>query len=195
MNNDTFPKLLLHNADKLNDQVALREKEFGIWQTVTWCEFADHVRDFALGLHVLGLRPGDTVAIIGDNRPEWLYSELAAQSLGAKSVGIYQDSAANEVKYIIQSSHTRLIIAEDQEQVDKVLEIWDELHDIAKVIYYYPKGLRHYQEPFLAHFPDIEALGQEYHTKHPQFFAERVAAGKATDMRPPSDASFCHHRI
>ncbi len=182
MNNDTFPKLLLQNATKLKDEVALREKEFGIWQTVTWGEFADHVRDFALGLHVLGLRSGDTVAIIGDNRPEWLYSELAAQSLGAKSVGIYQDSAANEVKYIVQASHARVVIAEDQEQVDKMLEIWEELDDIAKVIYYYPKGLRNYEEPFLAHFPDIEALGRDYQTKHPNFFAERVSAGKSSDI-------------
>ncbi len=182
MNNDTFPKLLLQNATKLKDEVALREKEFGIWQTVTWGEFADHVRDFALGLHVLGLRSGDTVAIIGDNRPEWLYSELAAQSLGAKSVGIYQDSAANEVKYIVQASHARIVIAEDQEQVDKMLDIWEELDDILKVIYYYPKGLRNYEESCLAHFPDIEALGRDYDAKHPNFFAERVAAGKSSDI-------------
>ena len=182
MNNDTFPKLLLQKAKEVGDRVALREKEFGIWQTVTWREFADHMRDFALGMHVLGLRRGETVAIIGDNRPEWLYAELAAQSLGAKSVGIYQDSAAQEVKYLVEASDARIIVAEDQEQVDKIIEIWHDLHDIVKVVYYYPKGLRNYQEPYLAHFPDIEKLGREYHRKNPNFFDEQVAKGKGTDV-------------
>ena len=182
MNNDTFPKLLLQKAKEVGDRVALREKEFGIWQTVTWREFADHMRDFALGMHVLGLRRGETVAIIGDNRPEWLYAELAAQSLGAKSVGIYQDSAAQEVKYLVEASDARIIVAEDQEQVDKIIEIWHDLHDIVKVVYYYPKGLRNYQEPYLAHFPDIEKLGREYNRKNPNFFDEQVAKGKGTDV-------------
>lgn len=182
MKNDTFPKLLLQKAEELGDRVALREKEFGIWQTVTWQGFADHVRDFALGMHVLGLSRGDTIAIIGDNRPEWLYAELAAQSLGAKSVGIYQDSVAEEVKYIVQASEVRIIVVEDQEQVDKILEIWDDLDEVLKVIYYYPKGLRHYTEPFLADFPDIEALGREYGSKHPSFFKEQVAKGKGEDV-------------
>ena len=182
MNNDTFPKLLLQKAKEVGDRVALREKEFGIWQTVTWREFADHMRDFALGMHVLGLRRGETVAIIGDNRPEWLYAELAAQSLGAKSVGIYQDSAAQEVKYLVEASDARIIVAEDQEQVDKIIEIWHDLHDIVKVVYYYPKGLRNYQEPYLAHFPDIEKLGREYNRKNPNFFDEQVGKGKGTDV-------------
>ena len=182
MNNDTFPKLLLQKAKEVGDRVALREKEFGIWQTVTWREFADHMRDFALGMHVLGLRRGETVAIIGDNRPEWLYAELAAQSLGAKSVGIYQDSAAQEVKYLVEASDARIIVAEDQEQVDKIIEIWHDLHDIVKVVYYYPKGLRNYQEPYLAHFPDIEKQGREYNRKNPNFFDEQVGKGKGTDV-------------
>jgi long-chain acyl-CoA synthetase len=142
---DTLPKLLLRNAERVGERVALREKEFGIWQSVSWRQFAAHVRDFALGLHALGLRRGDKLAIVGDNRPEWLYAELAAHSLGAVSVGIYQDSAAEEVKYILQASDARIIVAEDQEQVDKILEIWPSLQDVLKVIYYYPKGLRNYR--------------------------------------------------
>src|SRR5687767_13703829 len=182
MDADTLPKLLMSNAERLGDRVALREKQFGIWQTVNWGQFSQHVRDFGLGLHALGLRRGDKVAIIGDNRPEWLYAELAAQAIGAISVGIYQDSAAEEVKFILQASGARVIVAEDQEQVDKVLEIWDDLRDILKVIYYEAKGLRSYREPCLAHFPDITALGREYGAAHPQLFEQELAAGKGEDV-------------
>lgn len=182
MKNDTLPKLLLHKAEQLGDRVALREKEFGIWQIVTWRQFADHVRHFALGLRALGVQRGDKIAIIGDNRPEWLYAELAIQSLGGAAVGVYQDSVAEEVRYIIQASDIRVIIAEDQEQVDKVLEIWDDLKDVLKVIYYYPKGLRNYDYPFLADFPSIEALGQEYAKQYPSMFETEVAAGSGDDI-------------
>ena len=179
---DTLPKLLLHQARQFGDRVALREKEFGIWQTITWRQFAAHVRDFALGLHALGVRRGDKVAIIGDNRPEWLYAELAAQAIGGAAVGVYQDSVAEEVRYVLQASDARVIVAEDQEQVDKILEIWPDLRDVLKVIYYYPKGLRTYREPFLAHFPDIEALGRSYGAHYPQLFDAEVAAGCGADV-------------
>ncbi|NTU82528.1 MAG: long-chain fatty acid--CoA ligase, partial [Chloroflexales bacterium] len=119
MADDTLPRLLIRNAERLGEKVALREKEFGIWQTVTWRQFAEHVRAFAMGLRALGLQRDDTVAIIGDNRPEWLYAELGAQAIGAISVGIYQDSAPEEVRYILQATEARVIVAEDQEQVDK----------------------------------------------------------------------------
>ncbi|MEM8536047.1 MAG: AMP-binding protein, partial [Chloroflexota bacterium] len=182
MKDDTLPKLLLHKAEQLGDRTALREKEFGIWQTVTWRQFADHVCHFALGLRALGVQRGDKIAIIGDNRPEWLYAELAIQSLGGAAVGVYQDSVAEEVRYIIQASDVRVIIAEDQEQVDKVLEIWDDLRDVLKVIYYYPKGLRNYDYPFLADFPSIEALGQEYVQQYPTMFEAEIAAGSGDDI-------------
>jgi long-chain acyl-CoA synthetase len=185
----TLPRLLLNNAERLADRVALREKEFGIWQTFTWRQFADHVRDFALGLHALGMRRGDRIAIIGDNRPEWLFAELAAQSIGAASIGVYQDSVAEEVKYIVQASQAKVIIAEDQEQVDKVLEIWDDLQDVIKVIYYYPKGMRNYDDPFLAHFPEIEELGRRYGAEHPGLFEQEVAQGQPDDLAVLSTTS------
>ncbi|MCG8352031.1 MAG: long-chain fatty acid--CoA ligase [Chloroflexales bacterium] len=189
MNNDTLPKLLLQNAERLGNRIALREKEFGIWQTVSWRQFADHVRDFALGLRALGLQRSDKVAIIGDNRPEWLYAELATQAMGGASVGIYQDSVAEEVKYVLQASEAKVIVVEDQEQVDKILEIWDDLPNILKVIYYYPKGLRGYSEPFLASFPEIEDLGREYGKTHPDLFEQEVAAGKGADVAMISTTS------
>ena len=182
MPDETLPRLLMHNAERLGTKVALREKEFGLWQTVTWRQFGDHVRAFALGLVALGLRRGDTVAIIGDNRPEWLYAELGAQAVGAVSVGIYQDSAPEEVRYILQETTARVIIAEDQEQVDKILELWPDLVAVLKVIYYEPKGLRNYGEPFLATFTAIEELGRGFDQAHPGHFERELALGRSEDV-------------
>jgi long-chain acyl-CoA synthetase len=182
MDNATLPRLLIENARRLGNRVALREKDFGIWQTVTWRQFADHVRAFAMGLRALGVERGDKVAIIGDNRPEWLYAELAAQSIGGASVGIYQDSVAEEVRYLVEASDARVIVAEDQEQVDKIIEIWSHLRGVLKVIYYEPKGLRSYREPYLAGFPDIEELGRAFDRKHPGLFEAEVAQGHPDDI-------------
>ncbi len=182
MTDETLPQLLLRNAYTYAHRAALREKEFGIWQTVTWEQFVEHVRNFALGLRSLGVQRGDIIAIIGDNRPEWLYAELAIQALGGASIGIYQDSVAEEVKYILDACDVRVIVAEDQEQVDKILEIWDDLKNVLKVVYYYPKGLRNYTEPFLADFSDIEVSGREYAKSRPEYFAQELAKGKGGDL-------------
>ncbi|MDW8214445.1 MAG: long-chain fatty acid--CoA ligase [Roseiflexaceae bacterium] len=182
MDDMTLPQLLMHNAQRFGDRVALREKDFGIWQTVTWRQFADHVRAFAMGLHALGVQRGDKIAIIGDNRPEWLYAELAAQAIGGASIGVYQDSVAEEVRYLIEAADARVIVAEDQEQVDKIIEIWPRLHGILKVIYYEPKGLRSYREPYLASFPEIEELGRACDREHPGLFEAELSQGRPDDV-------------
>lgn len=182
MREDTLPKLLLRNAARLGKKVALREKEFGIWQSISWQEYAKHVEDFALGLAALGFKRGDKIAIIGDNRPEWIYAELAAQALGGAGVGIYQDSLPREVAYIINHADAVIVVVEDQEQVDKILEVKDELPQVRKVIYYDPKGLRSYTDPLLMYFPDVEALGKKYGATHPDFFATEVARGQGEDV-------------
>ncbi|ABU56675.1 AMP-dependent synthetase and ligase [Roseiflexus castenholzii DSM 13941] len=182
MDDITLPQLLMHNAQRFGDRVALREKDFGIWQTVTWRQFADHVRAFALGLRALGVQRGDKVAIIGDNRPEWLYAELATQAIGGASIGVYQDSVAEEVRYLVEAADARVIVVEDQEQVDKMIEIWSQLHGVLKVIYYEPKGLRRYQAPYLASFPDIEELGRVYDREHPGLFEAELAQGRPDDV-------------
>ncbi len=181
---ETFPQLLLERKKEFGaDHIALREKYHGIWQSTNWNEFEQHVRHFSLGLISLGFDVDDTIAIIGDNRPEWVYSELAAQAAGAKSIGIYQDAVVKEMVYIIGHAHVKYIIVEDQEQVDKIIEMWDELKDtVHKVIYYDPKGLRNYTEEYLLFFPDVEKMGAEYEGKHPYEYSERVSAGKADDI-------------
>ncbi|MFL5389823.1 MAG: AMP-binding protein, partial [Myxococcales bacterium] len=124
---DTFPKLLARNAEESSARTALREKRLGIWHETTWTGYRDDVRDFALGLLDLGVGRGDKVAILGDNRPFWVYAELAAQSIGAASVGLYQDSNLNEVAYVIDHCDAKVVVAEDQEQVDKILEMLERL--------------------------------------------------------------------
>lgn len=180
---DTLPQLLVKKAQEYGDsKVALREKEFGIWQSVTWAGYLDHVKHFCLGMVALGLKPEDTVAIIGDNRPEWVYAELAAQAAGSKAVGIYQDSIAEEVLYIADYADVSFLVVEDQEQVDKALDILDDLPRVRSVIYYDPKGLRSYEHEMLMHFPDVEALGRQYAEAHPNAFEEMVARGDGNDI-------------
>ncbi len=179
---ETLPQYLKFHAERTPDKVALRLRDYGIWQSVTWREYYEHVKYFALGLVSLGLKAEDTIAIIGDNRPEWVMAELAAQSVGAKSIGIYQDSVVKEMIYIFNHADVTFIVVEDQEQVDKVLEMWDQLEGVRKVIYYDPKGLRNYTEDFLLYFPDVEEMGRKYEQEHPGWFEERLAAGKGEDL-------------
>ena len=183
---DTLPKVLLLNARERGDEVALREKEFGIWQSFTWAQYAERVSNFAHGLVELGLKKGEIVAVLGDNRPEWLIAQLAAQSIGARSLGIYQDSVAVEVRYLMEFSGARFVIAEDQEQVDKLLEVWDELnagdHQVRSVIYYDPRGLGSYPHDFLLGFPAVEEMGRSASSSAEADFEDWVRATEADDV-------------
>jgi long-chain acyl-CoA synthetase len=179
----SLPALLVRNAERFGNQsIALREKEFGIWQSVTWQQYLEHVRDFSLGLISLGLRPGETLGIIGDNRPEWVYAELAAQAAGVVPFGIFQDSILSEVAYIIEHSEAAVLVAEDQEQVDKILDLKEKLPRLKKVIYTDPKGLWDYEEDLLIAFSQIEKLGRELHQQEPDLFDKNVRAIKDSDL-------------
>ena len=180
--NDTLPRLLRSNAAKYGaNKVALREKEFGIWQPYTWQDYFEHVRDFTLGLVVLGLAKGDTISIIGDNRPEWLFAELSAQSAGAIGIGIYQDAILKEVSYIINLAESKFIVAEDQEQVDKVLDMGDELTTVKHIVYTDPRGMRKYDDARLISFAEVEALGKAHEQAHPGAYDALVNATQAED--------------
>jgi len=182
-NQNSLPALLIKNAQQFGDgRVALREKEFGIWQSVTWNQYLEHVRNFSLGLTSLGLKPGESLGIIGDNRPEWVYAELAAQAAGAIPFGIFQDSILSEVAYIIDHSAAAMIVAEDQEQVDKILDLKDQLPRLKKIIYADPKGLWDYQDELLIEFSQIEERGRELHRQQPGVFEEKVRAIKESDL-------------
>ena len=179
---DTAPKHLLQAYQKYGDtRICLRKKEFGIWQTYTWKDYYEHVKHFCLGLVSLGLEREDKVAIIGDNEPEWYFADLGVQSAGATAVGIYTDSAASEVKYIVEHSDSKFVVAKDQEQVDKMLTIKDEVPLVKKVIYWDPRGLWDYEDPILASFDEIEEMGKEYEKEHPGAFEKLVEQGKGEE--------------
>ncbi|MCP4688420.1 MAG: long-chain fatty acid--CoA ligase [Desulfobacterales bacterium] len=172
---ETLPALLKRNADAFGDaRTAIREKEFGIWQAVTWRGFYENVRDFALGLHLLGFKKNDKLAYAGDNRPEGLYAELAVQSLGGAIVGVYPDSHPEQIEYILNHSDSVIVVAGDQEQADKVLEIQSTCAGLTRVIVDDPKGMRHYDDPLLAFFKDIQKSGRALAEREPGLFDEMI---------------------
>ena len=178
---DTFPRLLAHHAKVRGARPAMREKDLGIWQTFTWRQVADEVRAIACGLAAQGLKRGDHIAIIGANRP-WVYWTIAAaQSIGAIPVGLYQDAIASELVYVFQNAEITHAVVEDQEQVDKVLEIKEQAGLIAHIYYDDPRGLRHYSQPELTAFEKLRAIGREYDAANPGFFDAEVAKGKSSD--------------
>jgi long-chain acyl-CoA synthetase len=179
---DTFPQLLRALADVRADDVAMQEKQYGIWQPVTWREYAQRVEDFAHGLAALGVDASEVVAVIGDNRPEWVIAELAAQSLGAAVVGVYPTSIGEEIVHILTLARVRVVVAEDQEQVDKVIRLKAALPLVETVIYYDPHGLEKYDHAYLRQFTDIEATGRAWGSEHPGWLDERVRGVKPDDV-------------
>jgi long-chain acyl-CoA synthetase len=182
MEPDTIPKLFARNRKLYTDRVALREKDLGIWQRTTWQGYWDHVCHFALGLIQLGLKRGDKVSILGDNCREWLYADLAAQCSSAVTVGIYPTDVSSQVKYILENSDSSFVVAKDQEQVDKVLEVKDQLPLLKKIIVVDMKGLRRYREPMIMSFKEVEALGQRLHQQKPNLFEKMVESTNPEDV-------------
>ncbi|MFH1116497.1 MAG: AMP-binding protein [Pseudomonadota bacterium] len=182
MEADTIPKLFARNRRLYPDKVALREKDLGIWQCITWTDYWDHVCRFALGLKQLGLTRGDKLSILGDGCPEWLYADLAAQCSSAVTVGIYPTDVASQVKYILENSESTFVVAKDQEQVDKILEVKDQIPLLKKIIVVDMKGLRRYRDPMLISFRDVEALGEKFHQEEPDAFDEMVNDTRAEDI-------------
>ncbi len=179
---DTFPKLLAENARRWPDAVAMREKEFGIWNAFTWAECQRRVRLMALGMHKLGLKRGEVVALIGDNRPEWIWGELAAHAMGALSLGIYQDSLGEEVTFLLNIAEARIIVAEDEEQVDKLRELIDETPSVRHIVYCDPRGIRKYDDPRLIDISMVYQLGTEVDAATPELYEQELNAGRGADV-------------
>jgi long-chain acyl-CoA synthetase len=179
---DTFPQLLLEQLSKRPHRAAMREKEYGIWQTVTWSAMWELVQSLAAGLHLAGLGRGDHIVLIGANRPRLYATMLAAQSLGAIPVPLYQDSPAAEYVFPINFADVRLAYAEDQEQVDKLLEAAAQCPQLQKVFFDDPRGLRNYQNDALQSLDDLARCGTEWVKKQPDFVKGEIAKGKASDV-------------
>lgn len=180
---DTLPKLLLRKYHTFGDtKVAWRKKDFGIWQEYTWKDCYDKVKAVSLGLMGLGLKSGDHVSILGDNNPEWYWAELATQAAGAVVTGLFPDNSPDEVQYILADSEARFAVVQDQEQLDKLLQVKENLPLLQKVIYWDAKGLRKYDSPIIMSFDQLVRLGMDFEKEHPTFFEEMVSGGKASDL-------------
>jgi len=182
MTQDTFPQLLVHHVDQQGERAALREKEYGIWQTLTWSGLAVLVEHLACGLHQAGLARGDHMVVVGANRPRLYATMLAAQSLGAIPIPLYQDAAAVECVFPIQNAQVRFAFAEDQEQVDKLLEVREQCPLLQSIYFDDPRGLRKYDEPGLVAVDQLIETGQAYARLHPEFFRVEVARGHADEV-------------
>src|SRR5881296_589690 len=179
---DTFPKLVRGNAEHRGPKVAIREKDYGIWQSYTWREYFAEARLIALGLAALGFTRGDKTAIIGDNRPQLYWTVMASQALGGVPVPIYQDSIEKETQYIIDHAEVRFAVVEDQEQVDKLLHIKAQCPHLEHIIYDDPRGMRGYSEPFLTSLAELQELGKKFEVGHPTYFDDELARGKPDDV-------------
>ncbi|MCP4718219.1 MAG: long-chain fatty acid--CoA ligase [Desulfobacteraceae bacterium] len=205
MTNKTLPRVFLDRVGECGDEVALREKDFGIWQSITWNQYLGHVKDFALGLSSLGFARGDHLAIISENCKEWLYADLACISLGGVTLGVYPTSPYPEVKYVVHHSDSVLVICEDQEQTDKILEVIDDLPCLKKIIVKDMKGMRNYPKEMILSFKEVENLGRQLAKTNPYLFLEEIKKGDPEDVcimiytsgttGPPKGAMVNHRNV
>jgi long-chain acyl-CoA synthetase len=175
-----LPQQLLHWAAQRPDAVALRQKAFGIWQPVTWAQYADTARHFGLGLLQLGLQPGEVMAILSENCKEWVFAEMGAALVRAITAGVYPTSPAHEIEYLLALSEAPIIVVEDQEQLDKLLSVRTQLPRLRAIVVIDNRGLRRYARDGLHDFADVVALGQRFGAAHPEA-ARAACTGPALD--------------
>lgn len=178
----TIPKVFVKVAKELSNKVALREKEFGLWRPITWSEYLEKVRQIALGLYALGIGKDDKVAMIGDNRPEGLWAEMATLAIGGVAVWLYQESLIDEVQYIVNHSDAKIIFCEGQEEVDKALAIRANCPLLRHILWDDPKGMRNYDDPMLMPLSALIERGAKLNKEQPQLFDALVAKGKGEDI-------------
>ncbi len=180
--NSTFPQLLFKHASERPSAPAIREKEYGIWQTLSWSDLAEMVKKMAAGLHQAGLNRGEHIVVVGSNRPRLYAGMLAAQALGAVPIPLYQDAVGAECVFPINNAEVRFALVEDQEQVDKLLEIREQCPQLAHLYFDDPRGLRNYDQPGLAWLDELMAAGEAHLKVHPDLIQEQVALSKPDDV-------------
>ncbi len=179
---DTYPKLLRLNAKEHGNEIALREKDLGLWRAFTWNDYQSRVHDFALGMIELGLGRGDVIGIIGDNRPDWVSAEIASHAIGAMSLGLYRDVLEEEAAYLLNYGGARLVFAEDEEQVDKLLGLGDRIPQLVHIVYSDPRGMRKYDDPRLLEADKLAAMGRERAARAPDLYDKMVDATRGDDV-------------
>jgi long-chain acyl-CoA synthetase len=202
---DTLPRLFRHVVRERGDRVAMREKELGIWRGISWREYGERAKRVGLGLVALGLRPGDVVAIISDNRPEWLYTDLGVMSVAAIPNGIYTTDSARQVEYIVNDSGARFFFAENEEQLDKILAVRDRCPQLIKIFVYEMEGLHAFRDEQVMPFDALLELGARYEREHPDAFDRLVEIPQPDDLAilvytsgttgPPKGAMLSHRNI
>ena len=194
---DTFPKLLRLNAGEHAAEIAFREKDLGVWREYSWADYQARVHDFALGLVELGLGKGDVVALIGDNRPDWVAGEIAAHAIGAMSLGMYRDALEEEVAYLLTAGGARIVFAEDEEQVEKLLGVGARTPDLRHIVYSDPRGIRKYSDPRLILADDLARMGRERAAREPDLYDRLVDAteGGAVAVLCTTSGTTAHPKI
>ncbi|PYO54035.1 MAG: long-chain fatty acid--CoA ligase, partial [Candidatus Rokuibacteriota bacterium] len=202
---DTLPKLFRHVAAERGDKVAMREKHLGIWRAISWREYHDNARHVGLGLIALGLRPRDVVSILADNGPEWLFTDLGTLSVGGVTNGIYTTDSARQVEYIVNDSSTRFFFAENEEQLDKILDVRARCSQLVKIFVFDMEGLHGFTDEQVMPLPALLELGARYDREHPGAFDRMVEIARPEDLAilvytsgttgPPKGAMLSHRNI
>ena len=202
---DTIPRLFFHTAQKLGDQVAQRKKNFGIWHDITWNEYARQVRRAACGFMALGLEPGKCVSVIGENSPEWVWADLGCMAAGGVTVGVYTTNSAEECRYILDHSQSVIYVVENEEQLDKALEVRDQLPNLEKIVVWDTEGLRNFSDPMVISFDELLDLGTAYFRENPDALEKRLDQAKPDGLAiliytsgttgPPKGAMLSHHNV
>jgi long-chain acyl-CoA synthetase len=202
---DTLPRLFRHVVGERGDAVALREKHLGIWRPLSWREYGEHARHTGLGLVALGLRPGDVVSVIADNGPEWLYTDMGTMSVGGVTNGIYTTDSPRQVEYIVNDSGTRFFFADNEEQLDKILEVRARCPQLVKIFVYDMEGLHAFRDEQVMPFEALLELGARYEREHPGAWEPMVEIARPDDLAilvytsgttgPPKGAMLSHRNI
>ena len=205
MSDKTLLNYFQKNIMEQPNRVAIRHKEYGIWHNVTWGQYGEKVRQVAMGLISLGLKKGDCVSVISENRPEWVYSDFGTMSAGGVTAGIYTTNAAEECGYVVQNSDSRFYIAENEEQFDKALKFRKDTPTLEKIIVIEMEGLKRYKDPMLMSLDDLLKLGKEFDAKNPGLFEQRMSEVKLDDLAvliytsgttgPPKGAMLTHRNL
>jgi len=202
---DTTAKLFWLRVKQFDQKIAMREKEFGIWSPITWEEYGNKARAIGLGLVALGMKRGETVSILSDNNPEWLFFDMGILGVGGISNGVYTTDSAKQVKYLCLDSGTKYFVAENEEQLDKVLEVRDDLPDLRKIIVLDMEGLRDFDDDMVISIEELYEIGEAYHKAHPDFWEDAIKQSKPNDLAiliytsgttgPPKGAMISHRNL